>query len=180
MSRLAGVLYVATGVLCECVYILLVGAMPGLTAHSYSVSNLFTGPLFSLGPALLILSGVATLVEDSMRTVACLLAGTLAVGGLALWSFPMGSSRVRDWLLLEPAVVSLLIAAVVLALVKKSWITALMGGLLSALLFVPGSPHLIRGLVFGSTPLTSRAILTLLTAVLCVASCVVALRFRKA
>ena len=82
MRRAIGALYIATGLLCNFVDMLTTGAMLGMTTPLYAVSDLVVAPLLSLGPALLILSGAATVVSVRRPTV-CLVTGALAVAGLA-------------------------------------------------------------------------------------------------
>ena len=57
MHRTVGLLYIATGLLCDFADMLIAGAMLGMTTPIYSVSSLIIPPLLGTGQALLVLTG---------------------------------------------------------------------------------------------------------------------------
>jgi len=83
-------------------------------------------------------------------------------------------------LFLEPALFSFVIAAIVVVLVKRRWIVAVTGSLLSAPFFVYGTAILIHGLLFGTTVPAPTEIWIALPAILTVTSFVAALSTRTA
>jgi hypothetical protein len=169
MKPLAGLLYVATGLLCDFVFALFVGAMLGVSAPTYKLSDLLFPALYNLGPALLILSGVATLIPSSRRVLICIAASVILLLGIAAWSVPKIGWRDATWLLLEPALGSLVLATIALLLVKKAWIGALAGTILCTPFFVYGATNAIKDF-FASSPqlwLVGPSVLL----VLCLLSC---------
>jgi hypothetical protein len=175
-----GALYIATGFLCNFVDMLLTGAMLGMTTPTYKWSDLVVPPLLSLGPALLTLSGAVTVVHDARRTTVCLITGVLTVGGLAAWTVPRIGWHDAIWLLLEPTAFSFLVAGIVVVLVKRRWIVAMTGSLLSAPFFLYGTAILIRGVLFGTVVLAPAEIWIVLPAILTIVSFVATLRMRTA
>jgi hypothetical protein len=151
MNRLVGLLYIATGLLCDFVFALFVGAMLGVSAPTYKLSDLLYPALYNLGPSLLILSGVATLIPSSRRALICIGASVVLLLGIAAWSVPKIGWRDATWLLLEPALVSLVLATVALLLLRKAWIGALAGTVLCTPFFVYGATNAVQDF-FASSP----------------------------
>jgi hypothetical protein len=151
MKRLAGLLYVATGLLCDFVFALFVGAMLGVSAPTYRPTELLYPALFNLGPSLLILSGVATLIPTARRVLLCIAASVILLAGIAAWSAPKIGWRDAAWLLLEPKLVSLAIATIVLLILSRAWLGALAGSILTAPFFVYGTTTAVQDF-FASSP----------------------------
>jgi hypothetical protein len=151
MNPLVGLLYIATGLLCDFVFALFVGAMLGVSAPTYKVSDLLYPALYNLGPSLLILSGAATLIPSSRRALICIGASVILLLGIAAWSVPKIGWRDATWLLLEPALVSLALATVALLLLRKAWIGALTGTILCTPFFVYGATNAVQDF-FASSP----------------------------
>jgi hypothetical protein len=151
MKPLVGLLYVATGVLCDFVFALFVGAMLGMSAPTHTLSDLLYPALYCFGPSLLILSGLATLIPSSRRALVCIGASVILLLGTAAWSVPKIGWRDAAWLLLEPAFVSLVLATVALLLLRKAWFGALVGTILCMPFFVYGATTAIRDF-FASSP----------------------------
>lgn len=151
MKRLVGLLYVATGVLCDFVFGLFVGAMLGVSTPTYKFSELLLPALYNLGPSLLILSGVATLIPSSRRTLICVGASAILLAGTAAWSVPNIGWHDATWLLLEPVVVSLVLATIALLLLRRAWFGALIGTLLCTPFFVYGATTAVQDF-FAASP----------------------------
>jgi hypothetical protein len=151
MKPLVGLLYVASGLLCEFVFALFVGAMLGVSAPTYKFSELLYPALYLLGPSLLILSGVATLIPGSRRALICMVASVILLLGTAAWSVPKIGWRDATWLLLEPALVSLVLATIALLLLRKAWFGALVGTILCMPFFVYGATNAVQDF-FASSP----------------------------
>jgi hypothetical protein len=151
MKRLVGLLYVATGLLCDFVFALFVGALLGVSAPTYKLSELLYPALYNLGPSLLILSGVATLIPSSRRVLVCISVSVLLLVGTAAWSIPKIGRREATWLLLEPALVSLVLATIALLLLRKAWFGALVGTILCTPFFVYGATNAVQDF-FASSP----------------------------
>jgi hypothetical protein len=151
MKPLVGLLYIATGLLCDFVFALFVGAMLGVSAPTYKLSELLYPALYCIGPSLLILSGVATLVPGARRALLCMGASVVLLLGSAAWSVPKIGWRDATWLLLEPALVSLVLATVALLLLRKAWIGALLGTILCTPFFVYGATNAVQDF-FTSSP----------------------------
>jgi hypothetical protein len=155
MRHLIGLLYVATGLICDFVFVLFAGAMLGITTPIYSASSLLIPPLFGIGPSLLVLTGVTAIVGGSRRGLLCLITSIAVIAGLAFWSVPRIGWRESAWLLLEPAVGSYLIASLILVVVQKRWVAALIGVIASSPFFVFGVSSFVHGYVLGTTAFSS-------------------------
>jgi hypothetical protein len=151
MKPLVGLLYIATGLLCDFVFALFVGAMLGVSAPTYRLSELLFPALYVLGPSLLILSGVATLIPSSHRALLCIGASVILLLAAATWSVPNIGWRDATWLLLEPALVSLVLATIALLLLRKAWFGALVGTILCTPFFVYGATSAVQDF-FASSP----------------------------
>jgi hypothetical protein len=71
------------------------------------------------------------------------------VASLAFWTIPRIGWRQSAWLLLEPAVGSFLIGSLILVVIRRRWIAALIGTILSAPFFIFGTGMLVYDLFFG-------------------------------
>ncbi len=178
MRPLTGSVYIATGVLCDFVYTILVGAMLGMTTPIYSASGLFIAPLLSIGPSLLILTGVATLFERARRSILCLITSIVATGGLAVWTVPRIGWRDAAWFLLEPEAGSFLIASLILLVLKKRWVAAVVACVTSAPFFLYGTGHLVHAHLFGTAIFSWTEIWLVGPSALIVFSFVLAMRAR--
>jgi hypothetical protein len=145
-----GILYIATGLLIEYVYITMTGAMLGMTTPIFTISSFVVAPLFAIGPSLMLFSGITTTLPNLPRGKLCLITGTILVAALALWTAPRIGWRYSGWLVLEPVAISLPIAYLVLLLSKKRWISALIGSGLSAPYCVLGTGYVLYQNIFGA------------------------------
>jgi hypothetical protein len=173
-----GVLYILTGLLCKYVAMLITGALLGMTTPIYAVRDLFLAPLVSTGPSLLVLAGVAMLFEHARRSLLCLATGSLVVAAIAAWTVPKIGWRDAIWLLLEPQAVSFLIASLIVLVVKKRWILAVIGSVLSAPFFLYGTGVMVYDLVFRTAIFSMQEIWIFGPAVLTTLSFVSALWLR--
>lgn len=180
MKRTIGLLYIVTGLLCDFVFLLITGAMLGMTTPIYSVSSLFIPALFATGPALLVLTGVTTIAGGAGRTLVCLVTSIAVLAAVALWTVPRIGWRDASWLLLEPEVGSYLIATLILLVIRKRWITALIGSVAAAPFFIYGTGWLIYGVLFGTTVPSLTELWIVAPAILLVLSLVSALSVRSA
>lgn len=151
MKRLVGLLYIATGILCELVQVLFVGSMLGISAPAHRISGLFLPGLFNVGSSLLILSGVAILIPTSRRLLVCIATSVILMIGVASWSGPKIGWHDATWLLLEPELVSLVLATIALLLLRKAWLSALAGSILAAPFFMYGVTWAVQDF-FASSP----------------------------
>ena len=168
-----------TGLLVEFVYIDFTGAMLGMTTPIFTITGLVTGPLYSIGPSLLFLSGIATIGANVRRSWLCLAAGSAVVIILATWTIPRIGWRYAAWLILEPVALSLLAAWFILYLVKKRWITTLIGSGLSAPFCVFGGAYVLYQNIFGTSPFSSRELVLVVPGAFVIFSFLSALRFRN-
>lgn len=174
-----GFLYIATGLLVEFTYTVIAGAMLGMTKPIFTISSLVVAPLFSIGPSLLLLAGITTILPNEGRGRLSLIAGTVLVVALALWTAPRIGWRNAGWLVLEPAAISLLIAFLILLLLKRRWISALIGSGLSAPYCVFGSVYLLYRNILGESPFAARELSLIIPGALVAASFVSSLHFRN-
>jgi len=174
-----GLLYVVTALIVELVFLDFTGAMLGMTSPIFSISSLVVAPLFSIGPSLLLLSGITTTLPKVGRSKLCLATGTLLAVALALWTGPRIGWRNTGWLVLEPAAVSLLIAFLILLCLKKHWISALIGSVLSAPYCVFGGGYLLYQNIFGASPFSARELSLIIPGAFVMASLLSSLCFRS-
>jgi hypothetical protein len=151
MKPFAGLLYIATGLLCDFVFVLFIGAMLGMATPIHRYSDLLYPALYNLGPSLLVLSGVATLIPSPRRALLLIAASFILLMGVAAWSIPKIGWRDATWLLLEPELVSLVLATVALLILRKAWVGSLVGSILSAPFFVYGTTYAVQDF-FASSP----------------------------
>jgi hypothetical protein len=142
---MTGVLYITTGLAVELTYIVITHAMLAMREPIFALSSFVFETIFFIGPSLLLLSGISTTAPNARRGGLCLISGIVSVAALALWAAPRMGWRYAGWLVLEPAAVSLVLAYFALVLLKKRWISALIGSSLSA----PFSVLLIGSLLYG-------------------------------
>jgi hypothetical protein len=180
MSRLVGLLFIATGLLCHFVDLLLVGAMLGITTPIYSWMSLVVFALYSAGPSLLIVAGVTKIFGNARRSILCLLTSLVIVGSVAAWSVPRIGWRDTTWLVIGPLAGSFLIATVILLLLRKRWISAVVGSVVSAPFYVYGTGSLVHGLLFANTILAPMEIWIVAPAIFTVLSFIFAVRQRIA
>ncbi len=136
MKQMSGLLYVATGLVCDFVFAVMVGAMLGVTTPVYSFAGFLRTPMICLGPSLLVLAGVAIVIGGSRRFTEYVVTSIVVLAGLAAWSVPKIGLQSTTWLFLYPEAASLLGAVVLLLVFRKLWVAALIGTLLSAPFFV--------------------------------------------
>jgi hypothetical protein len=139
MKRLSGPLYVVTGLVCGYVFGILVSSILGMTAPMYSLAGFIRTPIVGLGPSLLVLTGVAMIVGGSRRFTEYVVTSVVLLAVLAAWSVPKIGWLDTAWLFLYPEAASLLGAVVILLIVRRLWIAALLGTLLSSPFFVYGT-----------------------------------------
>jgi hypothetical protein len=180
MHRTVGLLYIATGLLCDFADMLIAGAMLGMTTPIYSVSSLIIPPLLGTGQALLVLTGVTTITGGTRRSVVCLITGIAVLAGLALWTIPRIGWPQSAWLFLEPEAGSYLIASLILLVIRKRWIAALIGIVISAPVFVFGTGYLIYALLFGKAVLSLTEIWIVVPTIMLMVSFLSAVRVRFA
>ncbi|HKV06330.1 MAG TPA: hypothetical protein VJO53_14640 [Candidatus Acidoferrales bacterium] len=145
MKQLSGPLYVVTGLLCDFLFAIVVGAMLGMTTPVYSLAGFIRTPIVCLGPSLLVLTGVATIIGGPRRITHYLLTSAVVLAGLAAWSVPKIGWQATTWLFLYPEAASLLGAVVILLVVRRFWIAALIGTLLSSPFFLYATVASIKG-----------------------------------
>jgi hypothetical protein len=150
MKQISGLLYVATGLVCDFVFAVMVGAMLGMTTAVYSLAGFLRTPMICLGPSLLVLTGVAILIGGSRRFTEYVVTSVVVLAGLAAWSVPKIGWQDTAWLFLYPEAASLLGAVVLLLLFRKLWIAALIGTLLSAPFFAYTAVVLFRAHMHGA------------------------------
>jgi hypothetical protein len=178
MRHMTGFVYVISGLLVIFVGILLTGAMLGITTAIFSVTSLLVAPLFDIGPALLILSGVTEIVGGVRRVRLWVLTGGIVVIVLAAWTIPRIGWRLAAWLILEPVAVALLIAGLIMFAVGKIWIEAMIGSAISAPFFLYGSATIIYG-YFSNGVFTWLNFWLFAPAVLLISCFILALRSRQ-
>jgi hypothetical protein len=174
-----GFLYITTGLLVEFTFTVLTWAMLGMTTPIFTISSLVVAPLFSIGPSLLLLTGITTILPNKPRGRLSLITGTVLVAALALWTAPRIGWRNTGWLVLEPAAISLLIGCLILLLLKKRWISALIGSGLSAPYCVFGSVYLLYRNILGESPFAASELSLIIPGALVAGSFVSSLYFRN-
>ena len=150
MRQLTAFLYIAAGLACDCVFAVMVGTMLGMTVPTYTASGLLRAPALGLGPAMLVLAGVVTLIRTNRRLALFIEASVVLLIGVACWSVPRIGWADSIWLYLYPEAASLLGAIVLLLVIRRAWAGALVGAILSAPFFVYAGLALIRVRAHGS------------------------------
>ncbi|MGH9681407.1 MAG: hypothetical protein ACRD4Y_15780 [Candidatus Acidiferrales bacterium] len=173
-----GILYIVTGLAVEFMYDMMTGAMLGMTTPIFTISSFVLAPLVSVGPSLLLFTGITTLVPHLPRWKMCLTAGGIFVAALAAWSVPRIGWLYAGWLILEPAFVSLLIATLIVLLLKRRWILALMGSALSSPLSLPGSGYVLYRHIIEGHPFALSEVTLIVPGTLVIASFISCLYFK--
>ena len=88
MKQVSALLYIATGLVCDFVFAVMVGTMLGTSTPIYSLTGFLRTPAICLGPSLLVLAGVATLLRSNRRLPLYIEASVILLIGLASWSVP--------------------------------------------------------------------------------------------
>jgi hypothetical protein len=174
-----GLLYITAGLLVEVLYVVTTGAMLGMTTPIFNISSFVVAPLFSVGPSLLLFSGITTTLPNVRRGRLCLFTGTVLIAALALWTVPRVGWRDAEWLVLQPVAISLPIAYFILLLSKKRWISALLGSSLSAPFCVFGSGYVLYHNIFGESPFTAIELWLVIPGAIVTASFISSLCFRN-
>ena len=135
MRQLSALLYIVTGLVCDFVLAVMIGTMLGMVRPMDSIAGLLRIPAIGLGPSMLILAGVVTLIRTNRRIAVYIEASVVLLIGIACWSVPRIGWQDAARLFLYPAAASLLGAIVLLAILRKAWVGALIGTILSAPFF---------------------------------------------
>lgn len=180
MRRVAGFVFLLSGLLVIFVGILLTGEMLAMTTPIFSLTDLLVMPLVAVGPSLLILTGVTEIGGGVHRVWSRLLSGGALVLVLAGWTVPRIGWRLSAWQILEPVAVGLLIAGILMLILKKSWVGATIGSALSAPLFLFGSGLRLYSYWISGYPFNRGDIWVFAPALLLISSFVLALYSRAA
>jgi hypothetical protein len=178
MKQVSALLYIAAGLVCDFVSAVLVGTLLGTTTPMYSLAGFLGRPAICLGPSLLVLAGVATLLRGNRRLPLYVEAGVILLIGLASWSVPRIGWQDATWLFLYPEAASLLGAIVILLIVRKAWIGALVGAILSAPFFASTGATLLHDHIRGTIGYTIEDVSIAVPLVLLLLSLIASLRFR--
>jgi hypothetical protein len=179
MRHLTGFVYVISGLLVMFVGMITIGAMLGMTTAILSISNLLVSSLITIGPSLLILTGVTAIIGQR-RPKIWLIAAALLVILLVVWTLPRIGWRLSGWLIIAPAAVALLVSGLIVQALKKSWITAAIGSALTAPFFLFGSGQILYRYWFGSASFSLASIWLFVPAVLLMSCFALALSLRLA
>jgi len=150
MKHLSGFLYVTAGLACDVVFGVMVGAVFAATTPMYSFAGFVRTPIICLGPSLLVLTGVAIIVGGTRRFTEYVVTSIVILIGLTAWSVPKIGWQSTAWLFLYPEAASLLGAVVLLLLLRKLWVAALLGTLLSSPFFAYTAVILFRAYMHGA------------------------------
>jgi len=178
MRQATGLLYIATGIIILSAYVVLDGALLGMTDPIFSLQNTLISALCSIGPSMLILVGSSTALPTSRRILLCFLTAVTVFVLLGLWTVPRFGWNYASRLILIPEAISLLISLVLIVWIKRRWISAAFASALSAPFFVFGSVYLLIGAIFGSSRPALSAIWIFVPAFLGILAFVAAVRFR--
>src|SRR6266436_5756912 len=180
MRRVSGFVYMMSGLLVIFVGVILTGAMLGMTTAIFSVTSLLVAPVLTIGPSLLILTGVTEIVGNVRRARLWMISGATVVLLLAAWTIPRIGWRLAVWLILEPVAVALLIAGIIMLALKKRWIDTAIGSALSAPFFLFGSEQILYGNWSSGNPFACIIIWLFAPAVLLISCFILALSSRSA
>ena len=178
MKQATGLLYIATGIVILSAYVVFGGAMLSFTTPNFSLQSTLVSALCSVGPSTLILVGPTTALATSRKILLCLLTAVAVVVLLSLWTVPRIGWNYASRLFLIPEAISLVISIVLVAWIKRRWISAALASALAAPFFVYGSVYLILGAIFGSSRPALTSIWVFVPAFLAVLAFVSAVRFR--
>ena len=67
MRQLSALLYIVTGLVCDFVLAVMIGTMLGMVTPVDSIAGFLRTPAIGLGPSMLILAGVVTLIRTNRR-----------------------------------------------------------------------------------------------------------------
>ncbi len=180
MRQISALLYVATGLVCDFVFAVMVGTMLGTTTPMYSLAGFLRTPAICLGPSLLVLAGIVTLFRSNRRLRIYIEASIILLAGIASWSVPKIGWQSAAWLFLYPEAASLLGAIVILLIVRKAWVGALIGAIFSAPFFVYSGATLLQGHIHGTIGYTIEDVSVAAPLVLLLLSLIYSLRDRTA
>ena len=178
MRQLTALLYIVSGLACDCVFAVMVGTMLGMTTPVYTLTGLLRAPALGLGPAMLVLAGVATLIRTNRRFALYVEASLILLIGVASWSVPRIGWADSTWLFLYPEAAALLGAIVLLLIIRKAWVGALLGAVLSAPFFVYTGITLARCHMHGALPYTIEDVSVAVPLLLLLLSLIASLRER--
>ena len=179
MRHLSALLYIATAVVCDLVFAVMVGTMLVATTPMYSITGFLRTPAICIGPSLLVLAGVATLLRTNRRVALYIEASIVLLIGVASWSVPKIGWQDATWLFLYPEAASLLGAIVILLIVRKAWVGALVGAILSAPFFVYTAATLLQAHIRGTIGYTIEDVSVTVPLVLLLLSLIASLRHRS-
>ncbi len=178
MRPLSALLYIVTGLACDFVFAVMVAAMLGTTWPVYSLAGFVRTPAIVLGPSMLILGGVATLIRTNRRAALYIETSLVLLIGVAFWSVPKIGWQDAVWLFLYPAAAALLGAVVLLLIVRKAWVGALIGAILSAPFFAYTAATLARSHIRGAIHYTIEDVSVAVPLILILLSLIFSLRER--
>jgi hypothetical protein len=178
MRQLSALLYVVSGLVCDFVFAVMIGTMLGMVTPVYSIVGFLRTPAIGLGPSMLILAGVVTLIRTNRRLALYIEASVVLLIGVACWSVPRIGWQDAAWLFLYPAAASLLGAIVLLTILRKAWVGALVGAILSAPFFAYTAGTLAYAHIRGTIRYTIEDISVTVPLVLIILSLISCLRLR--
>lgn len=178
MRQLSALLYIATGLVSDFVFAVMVGTMLGMITPMYSITGFLRTPAIGLGPSMLILAGVVTLIRSNRRLGLYIEASVVLLIGVACWSVPRIGWQDAVWLFLYPAAASLLGAIVLLTILRKAWVGGLVGAILSAPFFVYTAATLLHDHIRGTIHYTIEDVSVAVPLVLIILSLIFCLRLR--
>ncbi len=178
MKQTTALLYILTGVAVTWSYVVIAGAMLGMTTPIFSLRNTLVDGLCGMGPAMLVLVGLTTAFTASRRSLLCLLAAVVILVLLGLLTVPPIGWSYASRLFLIPEALSLFVAAILVVWIKKRWISAALASALSAPLFVYGSASLAYGAIIGASRPTLASVWIFVPALLGILAFATAACFR--
>jgi len=180
MTLLTGLLYVATGLVLTLSELLFMGAMLGFTTPALSLRNTLMSGLYSVGPSMLVLVGLAVIFDRSSRISVSLISSVVVIAGLVFWSGPRIGWPHASQLILEPMAMSLFIGSITVVKIKRRWILAAIASGLSSPLYVLGVAYWFYEYFLGLTVPSLLQLYVFVPAALVILSFISALYFRRA
>jgi hypothetical protein len=178
MRQPSALLYIVTGLVCDFVLAMMIGTILGMVTPVYSIARFLRTPAIGLGPSMLILAGVVTLIRTNRRLALYIEASVVLLIGVACWSVPRIGWQDAVWLFLYPAAASLVGAIVLLTILRKAWVGALVGAILSAPFFAYTAGTLALAHIRGTIRYTIEDISVAVPLVLIILSLISCLRLR--
>ena len=178
MKQATALLYIVTGLAVICSFVVITGAMLGMTTPIFSLENTLISALVSIGPSMLVLAGVTTALTAPRRSLLCLLAAGAVLLVLGLWTVPPIGWPYAIRLFLIPCALSLFITAILVVRIKRRWISAALASALSAPFFVYGSASLAYGAIVGQSRPTFASVWIFVPALLAILAFTSAVCFR--